>query len=539
MDLQLVVSIGPEHRTFPIDREALRIGRASQNAIQIADPTVSKEHAEVVRDGGKVTIRDLGSRNGTRLNGIEVHEATAIRDGDVLEIGKIFVRVSAPGGEAKTVFTPAAQLSSSLNLGAREILARGVQSSADANRLVHLLVEAGRMLVLPRPLRETCDEILRIVEQAVPATRLVILMMPEGGGEPEQVAARLLGGSSRQPLAISRTILEKVFQDCTSIVIGDAAVDPRFKAQHSVVAQSIHAAMAAPLFDNERVLGVLYADSVDPTASFGREHVEVLTLLANMAAVKITNARLIEAEQKSQRMAQELATATRIQRTLLPEPPPIAGWAIDARLETCHEVGGDLYDFHIRADGKIVFLLGDVSGKGMGAALLMSSALSSSRTLYDICADPAELVSRLNAVMHRSTDRGRFVTLFVGVLDPATGALTYVNAGHNLPMLIHNGVIQRLEAGGVPVGVLEDAKFERGETTIERGGLLTVFTDGIPEADRGGEMFEEERLLELVAAGAAEPSLDVLGRRVLEGVDTFMAGARRTDDITLLLMRRD
>ena len=141
--------------------------------------------------------------------------------------------------------------------------------------------------------------------------------------------------------------------------------------------------------------------------------------------------------------------------------------------------------------------------------------------------------------MHRSTDRGRFVTLFVGVLDPATGALTYVNAGHNLPMLIHNGVTQRLEAGGVPVGVLEDAKFERGETVIERGGLLTVFTDGIPEADRGGEMFEEERLLELVAAGAAEPSLDVLGRRVLEGVDTFMAGARRTDDITLLLMRRD
>ena len=539
MDLQLIVSIGPEHRTYPIDRDALRIGRASQNAIQIADPTVSKEHAEIARAGDGATICDLGSRNGTRLNGIEVHDATAIRDGDVLEIGKIFVRVSSPGGQAKTVFTPAAQLSSSLNLGAREILARGVQDNGDAHRLVHLLVEAGRMLVLPRPLRETCDEILRIVEQAVPATRLVILMMPEGGGEPEQVAARLRGGSSRQPLAISRTILDKVFKDCTSIVIGDAAADPRFNAQHSIVAQSIRAAMAAPLFDNERVLGVLYADSVDPTASFGREHVEVLTLLANMAAVKITNARLIEAEQKSQRMAQELATATRIQRTLLPEPPPLAGWTVDARLETCHEVGGDLYDFHVRADGKLVFLLGDVSGKGMGAALLMSLALSSLRTLYDMCTDPAELVSRLNAVMYRSTDRGRFVTLFVGILDPADGRLNYVNAGHNPPVLMHAGGTQRLEAGGVPVGVLENAGFERGEAIIEPGGLLTVFTDGIPEADRGGEMFEEDRLLELLMAGVREPSLDVLGRRVIDGVDTFMAGARRTDDITLLLMRRD
>jgi serine phosphatase RsbU (regulator of sigma subunit) len=297
--------------------------------------------------------------------------------------------------------------------------------------------------------------------------------------------------------------------------------------------------MAVPLFDNEKVLGVLYADSVDPTTSFGREPLEVLTLLANMAAVKITNARLLEAEQKNLRIAHELATATRIQRTLLHEPPSIAGWTLDTRLESCHEVGGDLYDFHMRADGALVFLLGDVAGKGMGAALLMSSALSSARTLYDICADPAELVSRLNTVMHRSTDRGRFVTLFAGVLDPATGHLSYVNAGHNPPVLMDAAGVRRLDVGGVPVGVLEDARFERGEVTIGAGGVLAVFTDGIPEADRGGEMYEEERLLEVLSAGVGEPKLDALGRRILESVDTFMAGARRTDDITLLLLRRD
>jgi len=538
MTLLLSISFGTERKSFPLDRDSARIGRASQNTIQIADPTVSKEHAEIARAGEKVTIRDLGSRNGTRVNGVEVHEATPIHDGDLIEIGKVLARVTTDPGEAKTMFNTAAQLSSSLNLGAREILARA-PGGADVGRLVGLLAQAGRMLVLPRPLGETCDEILRVVEQAVPATRLVILLKPERGGEPEQVAARLRGGSSRQPLAISRSILDTVLQDCASVVIGNAAEDPRFRAQHSIVAQSIHAAMAVPLFDNERVLGVLYADSVDPTIGFGRDQLEVLTLLANMAAVKITNARLLEAEQRSQRIAHELTTATRIQRALLPETPSLTGWTIDARLETCHEVGGDLYDFHVRADGSLVFLLGDVSGKGMGAALLMSSALSSARTLYDVCGDPAELVVRLNAVMHRSTDSGRFITLFAGVLDLASGRLRYVNAGHNPPVLLNAGSLQRLDAGGVPVGVLDQAHYDLGEAVIQPGDLLALFTDGIPEADRGGDMYEEERLVEVLVAGARDPSLDQLGRRVLESVDNFISGARRTDDITLVLLRRE
>ena len=181
MTLLLSISFGSDRKTFPLDRDAARIGRASQNAIQIADPTVSKEHAEILRAGERITIRDLGSRNGTRVNGVEVTEPTPIRDGDLIEIGKVLARVTTDPDQAKTMFNAAAQLSSSLNLGAREILARGTTGGADVGRLVRLLAEAGRMLVLPRPLGETCDEILRIVEQAVPATRLVILMMPERG----------------------------------------------------------------------------------------------------------------------------------------------------------------------------------------------------------------------------------------------------------------------------------------------------------------------------------------------------------------------
>ena len=536
MTLAFTITLGNDRRTWPLDGETLRIGRSSQNAIQIADPTVSKEHAEIGRRGAEYVIRDLDSRNGTRVNGIEAREPIVLHEGDMIEIGKVLGRIGSDAAEQKTVFSPGKGLGSSLRLRAQEILAKPPREGAEASRLVHLLAEAGRVLVLPKPLRETCEEILGFIERAVPASRLVVLLSPPGGGEPVPMASRIRGAGRNDPLAISRSILDLVINECASVLVQDTALDPRFAAQQSIVAQSIHSAV--PLFDNERVLGVLYADSRDLGNAFGQEQLEVLTLLANMGAVKITNARLLEFEQSRLRMTQELATATRIQRNLLPEPPRLPGWQIDARLESCNEVGGDLYDFHRRADGSLVFLVGDVSGKGMGAALLMSSTLSSLRTLYDQCPDPAELAARLNAVLHRSTDPGHFVTLWIGVLELGSGRLIYVNAGHNPPMVLDRDGLRRLEVGGVPIAILEGAPYEAGETTLDAGALLAIFTDGIPEADRDGEQFDEPRLIAALEAGAATP-LDVLGRAVIGRVDEFLAGTRRGDDITLLLIRRD
>jgi serine phosphatase RsbU (regulator of sigma subunit) len=539
MKLTLTVTLGNDRRTWPLDAPSVKVGRSSQNGIQIADATVSKEHAEIFRNGPDLMIRDLGSRNGTRVNGIECGEPTPIRDGDTLEIGKVVGRIGTDFGDARTVLRSPEDISSSLRIRARDILARPLRATSDMSRIVHLLAEAGRVLVLPRPLHETCAEILGFVERAIQASRIVILLQQPGESELVQIASRARGGRPNEPLAISRSILEAVMNEVSSVVISDTSLDDRFKQQQSIIAQSIHSALAVPLFDNENVLGVLYADSRDFSITYGEEQLEILTLLANMAAVKITNARLLEQDHERKRMEHDLRIATRIQRNLLPEPPDLPGWEIDARIETCHEVGGDLYDFHTRPDGQLVFLIGDVTGKGMGAALLMSSAMSSLRTLYDQCSDPAELVTRLNHVMHRTAEPGRFVTLFVGLLDPSSGRLRYVNAGHNPPLLIERGVVRPLEAGGVPVAILAHAPYEAGEITLEPGALLAGFTDGIPEADRGGEMFEDERLVETLLASAAEPTLDAMGRRILGRVDEFLAGTRRTDDITLLLVRRD
>lgn len=537
--LLLSASIEGESRAWPLDAASIGIGRSSRNAVHLPDPTVSKEHALIERTPGGWQVRDLGSRNGTRVNGVEATQALPLKDGDRLEVGNVLMRVG--GDPAQSVMlSPGEGLGSSVRLRVQDVLGRptpitGIRSQS----LVHLLAEAGRVLVLPRPLPETCEEILTFVEKAVPSSRLLLLLRLREGEDPVPIARRDRGSRPDQPLAISRTIMDFVLNECTAVTTNDAQSDERFREQLSIVAQSIHSAMAVPLFDNEKVLGLLYADSLDPTVQFGQQELEVFTLLGNMAAVKITNARLLEAEQARLRMAQELATAARIQRQLLPEAPEIAGYACDVRVEPCHEVGGDLYDFYARPDGCVLFVVGDVSGKGMGASLLMSSVMTSARVLYAECEDLAQMASRLNTVIHRSTESGHFVTMFLGALTPSSGRLHYVNAGHNAPILVRRGERIELKATGVPIGILPDFTYEAGSIALESGDLLAVFSDGIPEAARGDEFYDQERFEESLLGHASEPQLAAFGDRVIARVDEFLAGSPRTDDVTLLLLRRE
>lgn len=540
MNLFLSAQVGEHQSVWEIDKPVMRIGRSSRTAIPIADPTVSKEHAEVARHGSGWTIHDLGSRNGTRVNGIDAREPMPIRAGDLIEIGHVSVRVTAEPPGPVLRLNESTVMGSSLRMNIADVLAAPGRTKAGSDKIMPLLAEAGRLLILPRPLKETCDQVLEFVERAVPASRYVILLRPQPDAEPIQFAARTGGGRSAQPLALSRTIMKQVMDERVSVLTQDVGSDDRFRQQMSLVAAAVHSAMAVPLYDNETVLGVLYVDSQVPTIAFGEEQLEIMTLLANMAAVKITNARLIEAEAARARLAQELTTATRIQQGLLPvAPPAVPGYAFDGFLETCYEVGGDLYDFRVRNDGKVVFLVGDVSGKGMGAALLMSSFLSSARVLYETCSDLAEFARRLNDVMFRSSDQSRFVTAFIGCLDPATGAVEYVNGGHNAPLLVSGGAVTEIEATGVPFGILQDAPYASGRFDLPPGGLLAVFSDGIPEAQHGDAFFEDERLKALVCDPAAPANVGALRQKIVEDVLAFVGDSPRSDDITLLLLRRE
>jgi serine phosphatase RsbU (regulator of sigma subunit) len=524
--------------SWKLEAPLVLLGRSSTCDIHLPDASVSRRHAEIVRHDDRLLVRDLGSRNGTRVDGVPVREPAALAAGARLELGDVELLVTEDVPGQRVELPARAQVSTAVRLRADHLVEARVAERGGASPLVALLAAAGQVLVLPRPLAETCDEILEIAARAVPASRHVLLLRDEATGELRQIAARQGGGRPGRPLALSHSIVRLVLEECTSVMTEDALRDPRFRAQDSIVLQAVRSAMAVPLFDNREVLGLLYVDSQELDLAFTPQQLEVLTLLANMAAVKISNARLLADEQARQRIAHELATATQIQRGMLAPPPPVPGWQVEVCLEPCHEVGGDLYDCRLTGEGRLVFQVGDVTGKGMGAALLMSSFLASSRVLYASCADPGALSRRLGDTVCELGDPGRFVTGFVGCLDPRTGTLHYVNAGHPPAFLLHDGALRPLESTGVPFGVVPGFDYRAVTAEIPPGGLLAVYTDGIPEAQSATEMFEDERLREALLEAAAAPDLADARRVVLDRLDAFLGDAPRSDDVTLLLLRR-
>lgn len=538
MTLLLTARIGPETHRWPLERGPLRIGRAPGNALTIADPTVSREHAELLERDGAWTVLDLGSRNGTRVNGIAAERPLPLQVGDRLEVGQVVIEVSEREPQGARFVLTREQAESSLYLPARDVLRRTDTGDADTASLLPILAEVGRLLALPRPLAETCETLLDPISRAVAGDRFVLLLRDPSGGDPQPVATRERSGRTGGALVLSRTLLGMVLDEGAAIVTGDTSQDPRLAAQASIVGNAIRSAMAVPLVLEDRILGILYVDSADPGVGYGERELTLFTLLGNMAAVRIENARLLVAEQARQRLAQEAATAARIQRALLTGPPALPGWSGHARLETCYEVGGDLHDFHLRPDGTLVVLVGDVSGKGMGAAMLMSSLVASARALYDTCDGPLDLVRRLNAVLHRGTGGRDFVTLFVGWLDPTSGALRYVNAGHPEPHRIGPAGAGTLTATGIPVGMLPDFPWTEDTTTLAAGDQLAIFSDGIPEAQRGDEFFDDARVTEAMQAAAAAPDPERGAQVVFDRVEAFMDGGPRTDDVTLVLLRR-
>lgn len=537
--LQLIANVGGREHRWTLDRSPARLGRGPANDVQIVDASVSREHAELVADGARWSVRDLGSRNGTRVHGAEAREPVVLAPGDVIEVGHVQVRVASDA--PVTVLYQSGGSGSSMRKRATDVLQHAGSNVRDPARLVQILSEAGRLLVLPRPLRETCEEVLGFVERALPGSRYMLLLREGEGRELTPIAARYArGASSSQAVTLSQTIVNLVLDENTAVLTGDAMNDPRFAEAQSIVAQFIHSALAVPLFDDHKVLGLLYVDSASPSVIYGEEELELATLLGNMAAAKISNSRLLEAEQARQRLAAEAASARQLQRTLLPEAPrDVPGWSFSARLDTCFEVGGDLYDFHRLPDGTLVFLVGDVSGKGMGAALLMSSAMSSARVLYELCDGPLALVERLNAVLHRSSDSRSFLTLFVGWLDPASGRLRYVNAGHPDPHLARGDRVRSLEATGIPVAMLPSFPWTEGEVVLDPGETIAVFSDGVIEARRGDQFFELEGVANAMRELGGAADLDHVSRGLVERVDAFADGGHRDDDLTLVLVRRN
>jgi sigma-B regulation protein RsbU (phosphoserine phosphatase) len=258
----------------------------------------------------------------------------------------------------------------------------------------------------------------------------------------------------------------------------------------------------------------------------------------------LENAALVEVAKREAQQAKELEIARGVQQNLFPKNlPEREGWQFAAMCRPARAVGGDYYDLFELDSKRVGLALGDVSGKGLGPALMMSSIHAITQGgLASLAGEPARFVESLNEQLVRSTAQGMFATFFVGVLDTGTGELRYVNAGHNPPFVVPGGSsdVSTLTEGGLMVGAFRGAKFISSDLHMGEGDLLVVFSDGITEAmNEAGEMFEEEKLLGAILKARACGKASEILSLIIDAVDRFVGEAEQSDDISVVVVMRD
>ncbi len=536
--------------TFPLSRLRTTIGRSARSDVCIPDAFASRLHAELRQEGDTYWLQDLGSANGTRYNGSVVNMPIPIVSGGEIQIGEtkiVFEDEKVEKSQNATLIadnTQALDPSMTISFSRKKNPTSEILESqfSSRNELVGLISKVGVTLLSSTGLQETLTQVATLVFEAVPADRVVIMLKDEAESDGMKIAVARERGKDDQPdeVRISRTVMEEVMVNGKSVLTSDAQHDPKFASQ-TMALLGVRSVLAVPLSVNEsEVFGIVYADSPTYETTFTEEHLNILTTLASVASIRVENARLMEEHFERKRMERELELATEIQQRFQPSAPPIVdGYELQGISFACYEIGGDYYDFIPRQNGNMIIALGDVSGKGTAAALLMSSLHAAIHAQTVANSTLPQAVKAVNEYLAINTPSNRFITFFVAELDPITGELTYINAGHNPPLVAKtDGAVIELESGGFPLGIMPNAEFELGKITLNQGESMVVFSDGVSEAENvEGEEFGIERLTEVIR-GNIQKSASGMRDKIESSLSTFTTTAPANDDITLVIVKK-
>jgi phosphoserine phosphatase RsbU/P len=529
------------------DREcvegAFSFGRGTGSDIMVSDDSMSRSHARLVLEGHQWFIEDLGARNGTFVNGERIQGRHVVVPGDVLKMGATVVRVSADRRDAdletgalgvgdlgSSIFRPVTEIATEADL-------RGGAPSRVAARL-KAINDFHRAMAGPISLDALLELLLERLFSALQPEEGVILLR-QADGSMSTAASRRLPNATGE-LLVSRRLVMEVADKGTAALVSDIAVDERFSGAQSIIGSGIRSILAAPISDAQGCVGMVAIYSRAHVRRFGEEDLELLVSLASAAALRVRNVALSEEAASRRVQDRELALAHDIQMAMLPREfarrPELE---MAAALIPARAVGGDLYDFLV-TDDTLWFIVADAAGKGVSAALFMAVTRTLFRAVAQSQATVAAVVGRMNAELARDNERQFFVTALVARLDLLTGELTYVNAGHLPPLRASASgsitILDRVE-GGIALGILDDAVYSEGRTTLAKEDVLLLFTDGVTEAINGsGELFSDARLHQRFAAGAARPATEIVDGLV-EAVNRFAAGVPQEDDITVLALR--
>src|SRR5271156_1817302 len=536
-----VVSPDGARRYARVVQSPFLIGRGAEtgNHLQLSDRRISRECAAIIIESNKFHLEDRGQRRGLYVNNEKV-ESRELHDGDIITFGledsyEIVFRASSGtnADDLPHLLTRIETITSS----------EPGSGSSGGLRKLNLLLEASKLLHSQLPLDAVLGTMLDHAVSVTDADR-GLLLEADAAGKLQVRYARRAGGMRLPPesLTPSQTAIQLALRQSSPVITEEVA--------QSIVAQRLRSVVVIPLYAMSRAntdesmvnikrgqsLGVIYLDSRRP-AAFSKLDRQILDALAADAASILDNARLVERERERQRMEQEINIARDIQQALLPKDfrdfPHLSVRGINF---PCLSVGGDYFDVFPLADNRTAFLIADVSGKGLGAALL-TTMLQGALSAMSLGTDPALVFNHVNKFLCSHAEVGRYATMFFGILD-TEGHLEFINAGHPSPILLRKGVAEEAFAeGSFPVGLVPEAEYTAVCLKLEPGDTMVLFSDGVTEAmDPAEELYGVPRLRELLN-GRLECPLEDLQKCVLESVETFTRGASQADDLTLLIVR--
>jgi len=500
--------------SFDFTEDKVSMGRSSDNDISIPDPFCSGFHARIDRLGKDFILKDNDSKNGTFLNGEKIQSEVRLKEGDEILIGSTRI-VFNKKLSTNVEFTDSPSSSVNVNtiMHLEDILRKpelsttieakekafDIEKIKKEHKSLSVISEVSRTLVLHKPLSELLEHIMDLICENLPMDRGV-LMIKEGN--PVQFIPKVIRVNNtslvNKKINVSQSIVDMAVNKHSSILVSDVQADPRFKAQESVIRFNISSAMCVPLWNNKEIIGIIYSDRISLSKQFNEEDLKLLTLLSNLAAVKIENSRLIDKSIEKEKMEKELDLAAKIQRDFLPKKDPeIEGYQVSGINIPCQQVGGDYYDY----------------------------------ILID---------ERLNDFVNKSSDINSFITFFFLELNKRNGDFIYVNAGHNPPFLIDKkGRISCLETCGLSLGMFPSVSYEKRKGHLAPGEIIVFYTDGITESrNKKNEEFGEKGLRDFIISHRRQKPSEIIDG-LLKHLNEFISGADRMDDMTAVIIKKE
>jgi len=537
----VVIEPNGVRREVAISTTPYRIGRQAGNELTLRDSRISRQQAQILSVDGGMVLEDMGSRHGTYVNGQKTlrHE---LKPKDQVDFGMADSYKLLFLGEGATI----------------EELVERVEAPPPAHAGSHELYHLGVLLEVARTLGTGLsleDVLTAVVDAAIKVTRTErgVLLLANEGQELQMIVARDAQRGTLRPdqLQVSQSVVKRVAQTRRELIVSDTGEDGGMSQQESVARLELHTIIAIPVDKlpvietldatistrQGELLGVLYLDSHVPSSAFSDLDREVLRTLAREAATVVENARLFASSRAKQRLDHEIEIASQIQKQLLPKSlPNLPDVAVAGSTLSCHSVGGDCFDVIELGGGRHGFFVGDISGKGVTAALLATLLQGVFFTTAAMDISLPGVFARVNQYLCERTGEDRYATVFYGVLDKM-GRFEYVNAGHVPPLLKRKaGGLEGLGSANFPVGMFLEAEYQSARVQLDAGDFLVIYTDGVSEASNNmNELFEEARL-RVIIENFTGNTVHQLGDAIREGMRAFTEGAAQSDDITILVI---